>query len=218
MMSWSGKRKYHACLAVLLSMLMLLGGCTSSLNLKTESEIPTPVVTRLPLTMGVYFDDKFRNYVYEENSEDRKNWHIDNSAARVDLFKQVLPSMFKQVRLMPGATAAESSPVDAIIVPQVEEMQLALPGETYSDLYEAWIKYRIRLLRPDGSLIGEWPLTGYGKEEKGMFTSRGNGLNAAINKALRDLGAKLAIGFSKQEVVQQWLASKSNEYSADVTR
>lgn len=198
-------------------MVLLLEGCSPSLNLKTESEIPTPVVERLPLTMGVYFDEKFRNYVYEENSEDRENWHIDNSASRVALFKQVLPSMFKQVRLMPAATAARDSPVDAIIVPQVEEMQLALPGETYSDLYEAWIKYKIRLFKPDGKLIGEWPLTGYGKQEKALFTSRSKGLNAAINKALRDIGAKLAIGFSNQEVVQQWLASRNNEYSADTT-
>jgi len=197
--------------------LLLAAGCTSSLNLKTQTEIPTPVVTRLPLTMGVHFDDKFKNYVYEENSEDRKNWHIDNSASRIALFKQVLPSMFREVRMLPADKAAQGSTVDAIISPQVEDMQLALPGETHSDLYEAWIKYNIRLYRPDGELIGEWPITGYGKMGKSMFTGRSKGLNAAINQAMRNIGAKLALDFSKQAVVQQWLAGRKadNAYHAE---
>lgn len=221
MMSWGGTRVCHYCSSALLTMMVVLlaAGCTSSFNLKTETEIPTPVVTRLPLTMGVHFDDKFRNYVYSENSEDRKNWHIDNSAARLALFKQVLPSMFKEVRMLPADKAAQGSSVDAIISPEVEDMQLALPNETHSELYEAWIKYNIRLYKPDGALIGQWPITGYGKMEKAMFTGRSKGLNSAINQAMRSIGAKLALDFSRQPAVQQWLAGRKadNSYHAEAT-
>lgn len=221
MMPWSKARGYGRCRRALLTSLALLlaAGCTSSLNLKTQTEIPTPVVARMPLVMGVHFDDKFKNYVFEENSEDRKNWHIDNSASRIALFKQVLPSMFKEVRMLPANKAAQGSTVDAIISPEVENMQLALPSETHSNLFEAWIKYNIRLYRPDGELIGEWPITGYGKTEKSMFTSRGKGLNSAINQAMRNIGAKLALGFSRQAVVQQWLAGRAAEksYHAEAT-
>lgn len=213
----SGKREhrqYHG--AVLTAaVVLLLAGCTSSLNLKVQSKIPTPVVTRMPLVMGVHFSDRFKSYVYQENSEDRKNWHIDNSASRLALFRDVLPSMFKEVRDVPDTKAPAGVHVDAIISPQVEDMQLALPKETYSDLYEAWIKYKIQLFKPDGELIGEWPITGYGKAEKGFFTSRSKGLNSAINEALRDIGAKFSIGFPKQEVVQRWLATRTNEYHAE---
>jgi hypothetical protein len=216
-MSVSGKRKHRQFHESLLTtaVVLLLAGCSSSLNLKVKTQIPTPVVTRMPLVMGVHFSDKFRNYVYQENSEDRQNWHIDNSASRLALFRQVLPSMFKEVRDVPGTKAPAGVHVDAIISPEVEDMQLALPKETYSDLYEAWIKYKIQLYRPDGKLIGEWPITGYGKAEKGFFTSRSKGLNTAIDQAMRDIGAKLSIGFPKQEVVQQWLASRTNEYHAE---
>ena len=216
-MLWSGKRghrQYHGILLIS-AVVLLLAGCTSSLNLKVQSKIPTPVVTRMPLVMGVHFSDKFKNYVYKENSEDRKNWNIDNSASRLDLFKRVLPSMFKQVIDVPGTTAPTGVHVDAILSPEVEDMQLAVPKETYSDLYEAWIKYKIQLYKPDGELIGEWPITGYGKAEKGFFNSRSKGLNTAINQAMRDIGAKFSIGFPKQEVVQQWLATRNSEYHAE---
>lgn len=214
---WSAERAYRHCRRALLTMAagLLLAGCGSSFNLQTQAQVPAPVVTQLPLTMGVYYNDKFRHYVYEENTEDRKNWHIDNSRSRVALFQQILPSMFQQVLQVSGTSAAAGEQVDAILSPQVEEMQLALPRETYSDLYEAWIRYKIQLFQPDGELIAEWPLTGYGKAEQGFFRNRSKGLNSAIDQALRDIGAKLAIGFSKEEAVSRWLAGRNHAYHAE---
>lgn len=214
---WSGERVYRHCRQVLLTTAagLLLAGCTSSFNLQTKAQVPTPVVSQLPLIMGVYYDDKFRHYVYEENTDDRKNWHIDNSKSRIALFQQILPSMFQTVQEVSGTSTAAGDRVDAILSPQVEEMQLSLPKETFSDLYEAWIKYKIRLYQPDGELIAEWPLTGYGKAEQGFFNSRKKGLNSAIDEALRDIGAKLAIGFSKQEAVRRWLDGRNNAYHAE---
>lgn len=186
-----------------------------SLNLRTESELPTPVVARIPLNVGIYYDDKFKHYVYKEDSEDRPNWAIDNSPSRLELFNQVLPSLFRNTTPVSG-TSASGVPVDAIIAPQVDEMQLALPGETRSEFYEAWVKYDIRLYQPDGSLIAQWPVTGYGKAEEAIFKSRNKGLNEAITQAMRDVGAKLALGFPKVEGVRDWLKSKTTctEYSA----
>lgn len=214
---WSGERVFRHCRVGFLTTAagFLLAGCGSSFNLQTQAQVPTPVVTQLPLTMGVYYDDKFRHYVYEENTEDRKNWHIDNSKSRIALFQQILPSMFSKVEEVSGTSAAAGVQVDAILSPQVEEMQLALPKETYSDLYEAWIRYKIRLYQPDGELIAEWPLTGYGKAEQGFFSNRSKGLNSAIDLALRDIGAKLAIGFLKQEAIRHWLDGRNNAYHAD---
>jgi hypothetical protein len=214
---WSGERVYRHCRQVLLTTAagLLLAGCTSSFNLQTKAQVPTPVMSQMPLTMGVYYDDKFRHYVYEENTDDRKNWHIDNSKSRIALFQQILPSMFLKVQEVSGTSAAAGDRVDAILSPQVEEMQLSLPKETFSDLYEAWIKYKIQLYQPDGELIAEWPLTGYGKAEEGFFNSRSKGLNSAIDEAMRDIGAKLAIGFSKQEAVRRWLDGRNNAYHAE---
>lgn len=192
----------------LLVLTLALGGCSNSINLRTEAEVPKPLIAEIPLRVGVHFDEEFRNYLYEEDTEDRPDWRIDNSASRIALFEQVLSSMFSRVQSVGNIEAAGNN-IDAIISPKVEEMQLALPQETYSDYYEAWIKYSIRLYTPDGELVTEWPVTGYGKSAKGFLSSRDKGLHSAIGMALRDVGAKLALGFPQASPVKQWLAAKT---------
>lgn len=190
-----------------LALLLLLSGCGKSVSLRTETQVPIPVVERLPLTIGVHFDEQFRTYVYQEDTESRPEWRIDNSTSRLSLFQQVLPSMFREVKDVEGTQSSGIQGLDAIISPEVDEMQLALPDETHSEIYEAWIRYNIRLYKPSGELIASWPVTGYGKSEQAFMMSRDKGLNQAINLALRDIGAKLALGFPRVEPVRQWLTA-----------
>lgn len=205
----------HRKIYTVLPLLLIAAGCVDSVNLRTESELPAPVVARIPLNLGIYYDNNFKNYVYKEDTEDRPDWVIDNSPSRLALFNQILPSLFRATRPVSG-TAVTGEPVDAIIAPQVDEMQVALPQETRSGLYEAWVKYKIRLYEPDGTLITEFPVTGYGKTEEALFKSKNKGLNDAITQAMRDAGAKLALGFPKVEEVRGWLKTKTScvEYSA----
>ena len=199
----------------ILLLFFIVVGCTSSLSLRTESELPVPVVARIPLNLGIYYDDNFKNYIYKEDTEERPNWAIDNSPSRIALFDQILPSLFRETTPVSGTSVTETA-VDAIIAPQVDEMQLALPQETRSGLYEAWVKYDIRLYQPDGTLIAQWPVTGYGKTEEAFLKSKNKGLNEAITLAMRDVGAKLALGFPKVTEVRNWLRSRTScaEYSA----
>lgn len=193
---------------LLIATLATLAACTQSLSIQTKSDVPTPLITQLPLNMGVYYEDQFRNYIYTENSEDRPNWSIDSGASQVDLFNQVLPSMFISVVPVDGLTAAESSNIDAILVPHIDEMQFAMPYETKTEFYEVWIKYKLNLHDKNGDLIAEWPVTGYGKSSIEFLKSRDEGLQTAINSAFRDIGAKFSLNFSRVTEVRQWLASK----------
>ena len=174
-------------------LLLMLTACEQSISLKVDSEIPTPLLTRMPVRMGVFYHQQFRNYVYEENSDDRPNWKIDSGESHVALFEQLLPSMFQEVREVAGTTAGTT--VDAVFSPNVAEMQFALPAETKTDFYEAWIKYNMALYNQDGDQIANWSVTGYGKSSTQFMKSRDKGLNAAVNQALRDAGAKFALGF-----------------------
>jgi hypothetical protein len=45
--------------------------------------------------------------------------------------------------------------------------------------------------------------------------SRDKGLNAAVNQALRDAGAKFALGFSRVEEINAWLEQKTAEYAGE---
>ena len=188
--------------------LILVAGCSSGINLQVKGQLPTPLASQLPVTIGVYYNDNFRNHIFKEDSKARKDWTIDYRVTRKMLFDQILPSMFRTVMIVeqpPGEPI-----LDAILEPDLIETQVALPQETHSDMYEAWVEYGIKLYQPDGQVIADWQITGYGKAPTSMFTTRQDGLNNAINVALRDLGAKLVLDFRKAPGVTDWLSGKIN--------
>ena len=187
-------------------LLLILTACEQSMSLRVESEIPIPVIDRMPVKMGVFFQDVLRNYVTEENSDERPNWKIESGSSHVALFEQILSAMFEEIKEVAGTSA--DSTVDAVLAPNIAEMQFALPAETKTDFYEAWVKYNMELFNRDGSPIANWSVTGYGKSSTEFMKSRDKGLNAAVNQALRDAGAKFALGFSKVEGISAWLEQK----------
>ena len=193
------------------ALLLALAACEQSVSLKVDTEIPTPVIARMPVKMGVFYRDELRNYVYEENSEDRPNWKIDSGSSHVALFNQIISSMFVETKEVGGTTA--DTTIDAVLSPSVAEMQFAMPAETKTDFYEAWVKYNMELYNRDGSRIANWSVTGYGKSSTEFMKSRDKGLNAAVNQALRDAGAKFALGFRRVADVSSWL--EQIESSAD---
>ncbi len=200
--------------AIATAFVLLLAACSQSLTMETKTDVPTPLVSKLPLNMGVHYDEQFRNYVYEEDSEDRPKWAISSGASLVELFDQVLPSMFENINQVDSITDVPANSVDGILVPEVSEMQFALPRETKSDLYEVWIKYKVKLLDSKGELVADWPVTGYGKSSTEFLKSRDKGLQAAINSAFRDAGAKFALNFSRVPPIRQWLADKPDVCSS----
>ncbi len=191
----------------LCGLMVFVAGCSKTLNLQVESEVPTPLASRLPLALGVYYNDNFLNYVFTEKSEVREDWTIDNRASRVTLFNEILPTMFNSVNNIDSPTTTQGN-IDIILEPEVLDMQVALPEETHTDMFEAWIKYGIKIYNPGGNLLTEWQLTGYGKTHTAMFKNKESGLNTAITMALRDLGAKIILDFSNVPEVRNWLPSK----------
>jgi len=206
-MTMGGASKRYLAGAVY-TVLLCVAGCNSSLKMEAVTEVPTPLVPKLPLHMGIYYNDAFRNYTYEEDSEERPNWSINSGASQVQLFDTILEPMFNKVRQVHDWPATADADLDAVLVPEVNEMQFALPKETGGDLFEVWIKYIIHLYGADGGLIAEWPVTGYGKSSTELLTTREKGLQAAINNAFRDAGAKFSIHFTRVGDVRNWLAGK----------
>ena len=209
-MNYRGKTLSSAWRAALGALVLAsAGACTPSLNMKVESEVPTPVVTRLPLNMGVYYSDKLRNYTYTEDSAERHNWSIDSGASQVAMFEQVLPSMFSSVKQLSSPPAKGTSyNLDGILVPAIEQMQFSLPSETKLKLYEVWIKYSIGLYDNRGSLVTDIPLIAYGKTSTEFLLGREKAMQEAMDLALRDAGARLALGFTRDKNVHQWLTAK----------
>ncbi len=181
-----------------------LAGCGGSVAMKVEADVPAALVMRVPVTVGVHYPPEFAGYVYREDSEERPDWAIDAGSSQKAIFDRVLGSLFERVVPVDGTRA---SGVDGIIEPAVEAMQFATPEETRLDVYEAWVRYRVRLYAPDGTLLAEHPFAAYGKAEKpGFLASKTDGLREAVGVALRDAGARFAVGFAETQGVKDWLA------------
>lgn len=184
-----------------------LSGCSESLTLRVDSEVPDALVQKLPLAVGVYYDQTFSNYRYIEDTEERPAWDISSGAAQVATFDRVLGSMFSQVeRLSTAPVSGAVAAHDVSITPSIVEMQFATPGETGFEFFEAWIHYRITLLNRDGTQDDRWEIAAYGKAPVKRFMARTDGLNEAIRFALRDVGAKLSTGLPERALIERALA------------
>jgi len=199
----------------LLTGAFLLSGCNNSLSIKTAIEVPEPQIAKVPLSVGVFYEDELKNHVYTEDSEDRPGWKIDTGESQVELFNRILPAMFQDVKQVALIESGGNGGLDAVLAPHVEDMQFALPRETGTDLYEAWIKYRLNLYDQAGVAIANWTISGYGKSTPEFLGSRDEGLQQAINGAFRDAGARLALSFTRNEEVKKWLAKKLGDCAGD---
>ena len=198
-------RQYRKVL--LLFAVLLLTGCGVS-RVVIEGSFPTPNVSKLPLTIAVYYDPALRDYAYIEYSETgREEFNIESGESHIQLFNAMLPAMFDKVVIIESMEEAKIRGVDAIFAPAIEEFQLALPAKTKLDVFEIWIKYNMRLLTAEGDYIADWVLTSYGKTPQESMRSAEAAINAAAVAALRDLASSFSLSFSQVPEVRDWLDS-----------
>tara|TARA_Y200000002_G_scaffold323059_1_gene284105 strand:+ start:1191 stop:1889 length:699 start_codon:yes stop_codon:yes gene_type:complete len=186
---------------------LLLESCGVS-NVTIEGSFPTPNISKLPLTVAVYYDDALREFAYLEYSETgAEEFNIESGQSHIELFNAVLPAMFEEVVVVDSMEAAEGRGVDAVFAPLIEEFQLALPAKTKLDVYEVWIKYNMRLVTAEGDYIADWVLTSYGKTPMETFRTTEAAINDAAVVALRDLASSFSLSFTQVPEVRDWLAS-----------
>ena len=204
----TGRRSAKA--VMLAGLLLLLGACGVN-SLVVEGNYPTPAVRKIPLTLGLYFDEDLRNFLYIEYTETgQEEYRVASGQTHVQLFGTLLSAMFERVVVLDSMDDASDAGVDAVFAPSIEEFQLALPQKTRLDAYEVWVKYNMRLLGPDGAYIADWVLTSYGKTPTENLLSAEGGINDATVSALRDLASNFTLSFSAVPEVRDWLASKQN--------
>lgn len=186
--------------------LVLAGTGCGGASVTVPTKLPVPLVERLPLKMGVYLSEELVNYQHREKIEQSGEWRIDLGGAQTNMFNNLLTGMFESVT----PVAEPSHPggeVDGVLVPTIEEVQFSTPDQTRSDYFEVWVRYRFALHDRDGTLVGEWPLTAYGKANAHNYgmSKREPALKAAAVSALRDAMAFFTVQFRTVPAVQSWL-------------
>ncbi len=195
----------------LASIIVLLTACSAT-TINIEGSFPAPLVQKLPLTVGVYYDEAFINHSFIEINDNTGDdqYIINSGASQLELFNTMLPAVFEQVVQLDSLESASSmSDIDAVFVPAIEEFQVGLPKKTRLNVYEIWVKYNMRLAQSNGDYIADWVMTAYGKSPEETFQSVDAGVNDAANVALRDLAASFTLGFSNIPEINEWLRSQN---------
>ncbi len=184
-----------------------LVSCASTTVINIEGYYPSPLVTQLPLKLGVLYSDDFQNFSFTEVDEvtGEPQYIIYSGNSQVQLFNTVLPAVFSEFSIVDDSLAPDAlADVDMIFEPAIEDFQIGIPSKTRLQVYEVWIKYNMKLSAPDGSPIADWIMTAYGKAPEESFNA-GDGLNEAAVEAFRDLAATFSLGFPRIPEVNSWL-------------
>lgn len=191
--------------------LLLLAGCANEVIV--EGAFPEPVLEKIPLTIGVYYDPEFRGHEFFDQADSREevDWRVRTGPAQVQMYNTLLPGMFEEVVMLnelPRGDRVEAvfdANVDAVLVPHVSELQYSIPNHTKINVFEIWMRYRYELYAPDGELLADWTMTSYGKTPTAFLQTAEAAVNLAAVVALRDAGANFAMNFSNVPEVRRWM-------------
>jgi hypothetical protein len=195
------------CAALLMT---LLAACAPT-KFETQSDIPQPLIEKIPVVIGVHMPLEFTAKVYEEKREGGGGeYSIGLGKAQSAGFMRILNAMF--TRVVPVASPRDAAATDpeirGVLEPALEDYAFVTPADSGTQTYAASLRYTIRLYSPQGELADSWSFTGYGSQPASQFPGKGDeALAAATRLAMRDAGAKLAAEFREQAIARGLLPS-----------
>lgn len=189
--------------------MVLLAGC-GPVKLVASTNIPPPLVVKIPIGVALFVPTEFSSYVHKEERWSTK-WHVDLGKAQTDGITRLMNAMFERVITVESVNAGTQVPggVAAILEPSIEEYAFVTPRDAGSPFYAVSIKYRVNVYLPDGKLADSWGFTGYGTSPSQGLSSQAP-LSTATALAMRDAGAKLAVEFREQAVMRGLLPESAS--------
>jgi len=185
-----------------------LAACSTSVVV--DAQFPVPLVEPLPVTVGLVFDEELRDFIHAESLPQQSTWTIDLGDANVAMLEPLLTTMFARTRdleRMP-ADASEASGLDGVLRSTLERFEFDVPVGQRDEFVEVWMQYRLFLYEPDGEIVVEWPVTGYGKAE--LERNREEAVRRAAIVAMREAGAAISTQFAQQPQVSYWLEERQD--------
>lgn len=181
--------------------LLLVAGC-GPVRLVATTNIPAPLVVKMPVTVALFIPKEFSGFVHNEERTGT-DWNVDLGKAQSEGLTRLLTAMFERVVMVDSINAGSQlgSDIRAILEPSIEEYAFVTPRDAGSPFFAVSIKYRVNVYTPDGRLADSWGFTGYGTAPSQGISSN-TPLTRATALALRDAGAKLAVEFREQAIVR----------------
>lgn len=171
----------------------MLGGCASNVTLKAPT-IPEPLLAQIEMSVGVRMPAEFEHYVHEETVYGHEEWSIDLGRSNAALFEQLFAFMFSSVTVLTPDDDPQLMALDALIEPTIDAFEFSTPGQSNSDAFAVWIRYRLKVFDPDGNLVSNWPVAAYGKSQTTKMGGS-SALQRAAVLAMRDAAALMIMKF-----------------------
>ena len=209
-----------------------LTGCsTSTINVELEI-VPigerATVIEKLPLTIGVFYSQHFRNYTYKQCLEPPGHGRstsryypppcsggyrivVNNfGEASVALISRTMRALFARVETVDDQRPASrnSQVFAAIIEPEILEYAIYFHAGAVKVTYSATITYRLVLRTPGGEELARWSISGTSRETFQDITFISTGIRRATHSALRASEANTLIGFHERSEVRSWLSNR----------
>lgn len=200
-------------LSLVLLLAALLAGCGAK-QVVVEGNFPTPLMNKIPLTIGIWYDQDFSTHEFFDEAKGRSesSWIVKTGDAQIQMWDTLLGGMFTRVVHLdrPPGPGQMTEVVDAILVPHVDELQYAIPAHTSVKVYEIWMRYRFQLVTNGGQDIADWTMSAYGKTPTAFLQSDEAAVNLAAVVALRDAGANFATNFTRVPAINDWLVTRNS--------
>jgi len=196
---------------------LLLVACST--NVTVSGDYPSALTKPLPYHVGLVLNDSFTQYTFESHKEQNVTMALGQSQSK--LFDRVFTDIFankSSLQTVSKQASSNSSPVDLMVVPNVEEVQLAMPFETRLNVFEVWIKYNVQVFNGNGEPIADWLMSAYGKTQTRFLKSEEAALDQATTAALRDAGVRLIIGFKHIPEIRDWIELQEKQEQQDATK
>lgn len=194
-----------ACMALF----VLLTGCATK-EVVVQGSFPVPLVQKSPLKMGVVYRPEFSGHEIFDIAKERNDsdWVVKTGSAQVEFWTKFLGGLYSEIIVISSAAdlIENAATLDAVLIPEILDLQYTTPERTNIKVYELWIKYRFTLVFPSrvsedeaGNLfadpadqVASWTLSAYGKTPTALLQSDEDAVNLAAVVALRDAGANFA--------------------------
>ena len=174
---------------------LMLAGCSSTVSIQMPT-IPEPRVERIPVDVVVRIPANFHDFVHTEDVLGRNKQTIQLGASNANFFRQLFDHMFQSSVVLAEGEDPRNYQFDALIEPSIEGFEFSTPGQTQSDAYSVWIRYRINVFDSLGNRASSWTVSAYGKSQKEGITGSDSLRRAAV-LAMRDAAALIVMQMDK---------------------
>lgn len=177
---------------------MLITACGNSAPRRVDvnSDIPTPVVEKLPVVAGVVFNEKLTRFTTTEQQQNGKKWQIGLGNTNRKVLNDIFSSLFETVIELPDpeAAASASPAVGFTLVPRIDDYSMLSAGDAGGKFYAVSMRHFIDIYKATGERAGTMEVNSYGRHRKtGPMTNGTAEIDAATDDAFRDLAVTLVV-------------------------